>query len=146
MKRMLLAGFVVAIVAGAVMAEGDVIAERRQIMKGVGQAFYRDIGKMIKGQAPFDLAKAEASFVTIEAATKKMPGLFPDTSKTGGETKALPKIWEDKAAFDKGFATMQQSVAEAQNQTKDLVSLKAQFDIISKSCNGCHENFRAKLE
>jgi cytochrome c556 len=146
MKRMILAGFVVALVTGAGMAEGDVIAERQQIMKGVGQAFYRDIGKMIKGQAPFDLAKAKASFVTIEAAAKKMPGLFPDTSKTGGETKALPKVWEDKAIFDKGFVSLQQNVAEAQNQTTDLVSLKTQFDIVNKNCSGCHENFRAKLD
>jgi len=146
MKRMVLAIAALSVATGAVVAEGDVIAQRKQIMKGVGEAYYRDVGKMIKGQAPFDLAKAKASFATIEAAAKKMPGLFPDASKTGGETKALPKIWEDKATFDKGFVTLEKSAAAAQTEIKDPATLKTQFGIIGKSCDGCHENFRAKME
>ena len=146
MKRMVLAIVALSVATGAVVAEGDVIAQRRQIMKGVGEAYYRELGKMNKGQSPFELAKAKASFATIEAAAKKMPGLFPETSKTGGETKALPKIWEDKATFDNGFATLEKSAATAQTEVKDVATLKAQFGIIGKSCDGCHENFRAKME
>jgi cytochrome c556 len=145
MKRMVLAFVALSLATGAVVAEGDVIAQRKQTMKGVGEAYYRDLGKMIKGQTPFNEAKAKASFATIQAAAKKMPGLFPDTSKTGGETNALPKIWEDQATFEKGFATLGSSAATAQAEVKDLATLKTQFGVVGKSCDGCHENFRAKM-
>ena len=39
-----------------------------------------------------------------------MRPLFPDNSKTGGDTAALPAIWENKADFD---AKLTKFVAEA---------------------------------
>ena len=58
---------------------------------------------MLKGEAPYDNAVVQKSLATIADGSKKLPVLFPDTSKTGGDTAALPKIWEDKAAFDDPF-------------------------------------------
>jgi cytochrome c556 len=33
-------------------------------------------------------------------------GLFPDDSKTGGDTAALPLIWEKKSEFDAIFVKL----------------------------------------
>ena len=79
-------------------AQTDVIAQRRAIMKGVGQA-NADVVKIAKGEAPFDLAKVKALLSAAQEASAKMPALFPDNSKTG-DTAALPKVWQTKADFD----------------------------------------------
>jgi cytochrome c556 len=95
---------VVAFGATAVVAQQDPIAARQALMKANGKAA-GDITKMIKGEAPFDLATAKKSFATFEDAAAKMPALFPPNSKTGGDTTASPKIWESmddiKARFIK---------------------------------------------
>ena len=56
-----------------------------------------------------------------------MPGLFPDDSKSGGETTAAPKIWSDKAAFNAAFAKFEADSKAAQASVKDLDSFKAAF-------------------
>ena len=72
-------------------------------MKATGQQ--TAIGaKMVKGEEPFDLAKAKTIFATYQDSAAKMPGLFPDTAKSGGESTAAPKIWEDMADFKARFA------------------------------------------
>ncbi|MGC1901197.1 MAG: cytochrome c, partial [Pseudolabrys sp.] len=71
----------------AVSSQQDPIAARKAIMKSNGQAA-GSLAKMIKGEAPFDLPTAKKAFATFVDAAAKMPGLFPDNSKMGGETTA----------------------------------------------------------
>jgi cytochrome c556 len=92
---------VTAIGASAVLAQQDPIAARKALMKANGQSAGA-LAKMVKGEAPFDADAAKKSFATFEDAAAKMPNLFPDNSKTGGETAAAPKIWEDTADFSEG--------------------------------------------
>ena len=74
----------------------------------------------------------------------KAPALFPDNSKTGGDTAALPAIWENmgdvKGKFDKFGA----EAKAAQSSVKDLDSFKSAFGGLTKNCGGCHETYRAK--
>lgn len=89
--RLALAAAVVAAAATTVVAQSDPIAARKAIMKTTGQQ--TAIGaKMIKGEEPFDLNKAKAIFAEYQDAAAKMPGLFPDSAKSGGESTASPKI------------------------------------------------------
>jgi len=121
----------------------DPIAARKDLMKGVGgQA--RNGAQIVKGEVPFDLAKAKVIFATYASAAEKMPTLFPDNTKTGGETTAAPKIWEDKAGFAAGFAKFGKESKEAEASIKDLDSFKAAFGNVSKNCGSCHETFRVK--
>ena len=53
-----------------------------------------------------------------------MPDLFPDNSKTGGETAASPKIWEDTADFKAKFVKLGNDAKAASASVKDLDSLK----------------------
>lgn len=133
----------IALSATAVIAQSDPISERKQTMKGVGgQA--RIGAQMVKGDAPFDLAKAQAVFATYASAAAKMPSLFPDNSKTGGETTASPKIWEDMNGFKARFAKFGTEAKAAQASVKDLDSFKTAFGDMGKNCGGCHETFRIK--
>lgn len=134
---------VVALGATAVLAQQDPIAARRALMKANGQAAGA-LAKMVKGEAPFDQDTAKKSFAAFEDAAAKMPDLFPDNSKVGGETAAAPKIWEDMADFKAKFVKLGNDAKAAGASVKDVDSLKAAFSELAKNCNGCHEVYRLK--
>ncbi|HEY6755639.1 MAG TPA: cytochrome c [Pseudolabrys sp.] len=134
---------VVALGATAVLAQQDPIAARKALMKANGQGAGA-LAKMVKGEAPFDPAIAKKAFASFEDAAAKMPALFPDNSKTGGETAALPKIWEDMADFKARFVKLGNDAKTADASVKDLDSLKATFSELGKNCSGCHELYRLK--
>jgi cytochrome c556 len=128
-------------VQAAIPQNVDVIKERKQTMKDNGAATGSAV-KMLKGQTPFDLAGVQASLNTYIASAKKMPGLFPDDSKTG-DTKALPEIWANKSDVDARFAKLGQDAADALAAIKDQASFTATFPSVLKNCGGCHEKYRA---
>lgn len=133
----------IALGAYAAVAQVDAIATRKSTMKGVGDQ--TKIGaSMAKGEAPYDQAKAQAMFTSYVDAAAKMPDLFPDNSKTGGETAALPVIWEKMDDFKARFAKLGADAKAALTSVKDFDSFKATFTAITKNCGGCHENYRAK--
>ena len=126
----------------AVMAQSNPITERQQTMKAVGAAT-REGAAMAKGEAAFDAAKAQTIFKTYADAAKKMPGLFPDSSKTGGETTAAPKIWEDQAGFKAAFAKFETDAA-AGASVANLDGFRTAFGAATKNCGACHETYRIK--
>ena len=126
----------------AVTAQSNPIAERQQTMKAVGAAT-REGAAMAKGEAAFDAAKAQAIFKTYADAARKMPALFPDTSKTGGETTAAPKVWEDQAGFKAAFVKFE-SDAAAGAGVADLGGFRSAFGAATKNCGACHEVYRIK--
>lgn len=143
MKRFLAAAAAIAIGATAVMAQSDPIAARKAMMKKVGEAG-APVGKIAKGESPFDLAVVQTALKTMQEAAKTMPALFPDNSKTGGDTAALPHIWETKADFDARWAKLGKDAADAEAKIKDEATFKAAFPEVTKNCGGCHELNRAK--
>ncbi len=69
----------------------------------------------------------------------------PDNSKIGGDTAALPAIWENKADFEARLAKFGTAAKEAEGKVKDLDGLKATWAGFAKdNCGGCHEKYRAK--
>ncbi len=142
MKRTVLA--VVALALGAtVVAAQDPIAARKAAMKNNGDQ--AKIGTaMAKGEAPFDLAKAQAVFAAYADAATKVKDLFPDTAKTGGDTAADPRIWENKADFEAKLVKFGSDAKDAQAKVKDEASFKDTFAAVQKNCGGCHETYRVK--
>jgi cytochrome c556 len=134
----------VALGVSIAVAQQDVIKERKDIMKGNGDE--AKIGAaMVKGEQPFDLAAAQKVFATFADAATKMPDLFPDNSRTGEDTAALPKIWEDMADFKARFVKFGEDAKTAQASVKDLDGFKVAFANIGRNdCGGCHQLYRAK--
>jgi cytochrome c556 len=134
----------VALGVSVAVAQQDVIKERKDIMKANGDQ--AKIGAaMMKGEQPFDQAAAQKIFATFADAAAKMPSLFPDNSKTGEDTAALPKIWEDMADFKARFVKFSDDAKAAESSVKDLDSFKTAFGNIGKNdCGGCHQIYRAK--
>ena len=144
MIRAVFAVAAIALGVGVAIAQQDPIAERKALMKANGdQAKFG--AAMMKGEAPFELDKAKKVFTTFGDAAAKMPSLFPDTSKTGGDTAADPKIWESMDDFKARFAKLGTDAKEAVSKVTDLDSFKAAFGNIGKNdCGGCHEHYRVK--
>ena len=127
----------------AAVAQQDPIAARKALMKTQG-AQTAQAAKFMKGEEPFDLAKAQALFTKLAETADAAPALFPDTSKTGGETASLPAIWEKMDDFKARFAKLSADAKAAAASTKDEASFKAAFPGVAQSCGGCHELYRAK--
>jgi cytochrome c556 len=144
MFRTVFAVAAIALFAGAAIAQQDPIAARRALMKANGDQ--AKIGaSMMKGETPFDLDKARKVFAAFEDAAAKAPALFPDNSKTGGETAADPKIWENMDDFKARLAKLGTDAKDAIAKVSDLDSFKAAFGAIGKNdCGGCHEKYRIK--
>ena len=140
--RTMLAALAVGLSVGAVVAQSDPIAARKALMKGNNDNA-RIAVQMMRGQQPFDAAKVEAAFAQWAETAQKLPGLFPEDSKTGGKTLATPKIWQNKKDFDEKAAAFAKSVAENRDKAKSsLDGLKAAIPVVGKACDNCHEDYR----
>jgi cytochrome c556 len=100
------------------------------------------LNKMVRGENPFDAAKVNAAFAQWEETAQKIPNLFPEPPKAGQETRALPKIWENKADFEAKIAAFAKAVADNKDKAKTLDELKVAFPSVNTACNNCHEPYR----
>src|SRR5581483_5548713 len=136
------AALVVAFGATAVVAQSDAIAARKELMKE-NDKNAKVVIAMVRGRQPFDPAKVDAAFAQWAETAQKFPGLFPDNSKAGGKTRALPKIWQAKADFDAKAAAFGKAVAENRDKAKaSLDGLKAAIPVVGNTCDSCHELYR----
>ena len=75
---------------------------------------------------------------------KKLLDYFPDNTKEGFKTEALPSIWENKDEFN---ALMQKAsddmikLAKAIDTAEDLRAI--QKELMWNNCSACHNRFRA---
>jgi cytochrome c556 len=137
-----LAGIAVACGTSAVIAQSNPIQARQALMKANGRNA-GVVARMVKGQDPFDPAKVDAAFAQWAETAQKLPGLFPDDSKTGDKTRAAPKIWQAKADFDAKAAAFGKVVADNRDSAKaSLDGLKVAVAAVGKACGNCHEDYR----
>jgi cytochrome c556 len=142
MIRGMLVVAALAVGVAAAAAQQDPIKARQELMKS-NSAQARVGAAMVKGDTPFDLAKAKAIFTTYESNSEKLKGLWPAGSDKG-DTKASPKIWQDKAGFDGELAKFASLAKAASASVTDLDSFKTQFGAIGKECGACHQTYRLK--
>jgi len=143
MLRIVLAIVAIAFAVAAATAQSDPIAARQALMKNNGRQ--GKVGSdMIRGKIPFDLAKAQAIFGSFIDAANKMPNLFPEKSKTGGDTSASPEIWQHMDDVKARFEKLAAESKAAQASIKDLDGFKAAYRNVAQICDGCHEHYRVK--
>jgi len=131
-----------AFAASAVIAQSDPIAARKALMKGNDDGA-KVVVPMMRGRVPFDGAKVEPVFAQWAETARKLPGLFPPGSETGGRTHASPKVWQNKADFDAKAADFGKAVADNRTQAAaSLDGLKAAVAAVGKACDNCHEDYR----
>ncbi len=104
------------------------------------------IGRMVKGQAPYDQAEAVKRAEAVAFASGLPWEAFGKGTETGGDTRALPEIWQHMDKFKSAQDRLQSESAKLVQAAKsgDLGQLKSQFGATAKACSACHDDFRRK--
>jgi cytochrome c556 len=143
-------GFVVALVSvfsmtAAVAQNVAVIKQRQDALKAMGKAVKEPV-MMFKGEAEFDLVKVQAALKVMQEKAAILPTLFPDDSKVGEDTEALPAIWENKADVESRFKKLGEDAKKAEAGITDQASFETQFKDVMGNCGGCHKKYRKEKE
>ncbi|WP_029002598.1 c-type cytochrome [Azorhizobium doebereinerae] len=142
MRFALLAAVLVPLAATAVVAQTNVIKDRQAIMKDIGDQT-KVAGAMVKGEAPYDAAKAAAIFKTYTDGAAKFGALFTEGSNVG-ETKAAPAIWSDRAGFDAALAKFKADVAANVDKVGTEAGFKAAMAAVGEDCAACHRAYKLR--
>ena len=132
--------------AAAASAADDPIATRIALMKDNGGAI--GVGAaMAKGELEYDPVKAALAMRTVHSTILAFPAFFPEGSESGGETRALPAIWQNKADFDQKASELQALAAAAmETPPASLDEFRSTFAAVTRTCGGCHELYRAEKD
>lgn len=136
MKRLLV--IILALMASTfVQAQADELSERRELMKSISGYM-----KILKGQTQtFDANIVATEATKIAETFEALKSLFDE--KGTGETFAKDAIWDDFDAFLAGLNASMEAAQTAGTST-DIDMFNANFKKLSRSCGGCHRNFRVK--
>ena len=91
-----------------------------------------------------DFDEAKKLMLEMSENYKKLLTMFPENTKEGFKTEALPSIWENKDEFN---ALMQKAsddmikLAKAIDTAEDLRAV--QKELMWNNCSACHNRFRA---
>ena len=89
----------------------------------------------------------EAKILMIEMSNnyKRLLDLFPENSKVGFKTEALPSIWENKNEFDllmRKASNNMIKLTSVIDETQDMKAVLGKY--MWSSCKSCHSKFRAE--
>jgi cytochrome c556 len=127
------------VIASQAGAAGNPVEERQGLMKQQGQIM-KEGGALL---ATFDAAKAKTLMGNLSSSADKLHALYPASSKDAPRTEALPKIWENKADFDKRLTELSKLAKDAGGATT-ADAYKPAYMAIGKACKDCHDQYRAK--
>ena len=88
----------------------------------------------------------EAKILMIEMSNnyKKLLDLFPENSKVGFKTEALPSIWENKDEFNLLMTKASSNMIELTSVIDGAEDVRATLGkYMWSSCKSCHLKFRA---
>jgi cytochrome c556 len=148
MPRVLpLALLLVALAPAAISAEPapeDVVKYRHSLFHTMG-AQLMDIGMITKGKAGTSADLLGHAIVLNETA-KIVGHAFPKGTGQAevADSRALPKIWDDAAAFDAAWKLLVTESGELVKiaKRKDVEGVGVQLGKVGAACGGCHESFR----
>jgi cytochrome c556 len=140
MRLALFAAAAIAAGVSVAAAQGDVIAQRKDAMKAVGQAT-APIGPMLRGERPFDIAAVQNALNLYSRTAKAAPALWPAGSGTG-DTRTLPAVFTEKDKFNSLFASWDAASTAALATIKDEASFKTEMPKVLAACGACHQPYR----
>lgn len=148
MKRMVLGVGVLLLGTAAVLGQQDLAVSQQNLMKAMGKNA-GVLGKMVKGETPYDQAAVDAALKGIETDSTKIASTFAKDPKEGvpdDNYGPSPKIWQNKADFDAKVPPLAKAVKDSEGKIKDAATLKVAFEEIGGKCKGCHDDYRVKLK
>ena len=92
-----------------------------------------------------DIDEAKKLMIEMSVNYKRLIDLFPENSKVGFGTEALPSIWENKDEFNLLMTKASNNMIELTSvidRTEDVKATLGKY--MWSSCKSCHSKFRAE--
>ena len=122
-----------------------IVMERMMAMKSMGDGM-KSISNMVRGKSPMDAGKLKQSAVAIKKHALDIPKMFPEGS-IKGPSEAIPAIWKNWSEFEEHAKKLAEFAGKVEALTSsDPADIKPLFVGMSKTCSGCHQDFRKKKE
>jgi len=118
----------------------EIIKERKSIFS----KNYKT-AKRVQGLASNrDIDEAKKLMIEMSDNYKRLLDLFPENSKVGFKTEALPAIWENKDEFNLLMTKASSNMIELMSSIDETEDMKATLGkYMWSSCKSCHSKFRA---
>jgi len=118
----------------------EIIKERKSIFSKNYKTAKRVQGLASNG----DIDEAKKLMIEMSNNYKRLLDLFPENSKEGFETEALPSIWENKDEFNLLMTKASSNMIELTSVVDEAEDMKATLGkYMWSSCKSCHSKFRA---
>jgi len=119
----------------------DIIKERKSIFSKNYKTAKRVQGLASSG----DIDEAKKLMIEMSDNYKRLLDLFPENSKVGFKTGALPSIWENKDEFNLLMTKASSNMIELTTVIDGAEDVKATLGkYMWSSCKSCHSKFRAE--
>ena len=119
----------------------EIIKERKSIFSKNYKTAKRVQGLASNG----DIDEAKKLMIEMSDNYKRLLDLFPENSKTGFKTEALPSIWENKDEFNLLMTKASSNMIELTSVIDETEDVKATLGkYMWSSCKSCHSKFRAE--
>jgi cytochrome c556 len=145
--------FVKALMIGAVLTAGAAYAQaertdpnaiaRSELMKMQGMNA-GILGKMAKGEEPYDLAKAEAAKASLIETAGKIEATFMEQGAADPASRAKPEIWANWDDFLMKAKALGDGVAALDVASAE--SIGAGMAAIGGACMECHKLYQLPKE
>ncbi len=142
MRVALIAALLVPLAATVVVAQTDLIAARKAVMKDIGDQT-KVAGAMVKGDVAYDAAKAAIIFKSYTDGAAKFGSMFPAGTETG-DTKAAPAIWSDRAGFDAALTKFKADIAANVGNIGTEAGFKTAMAAVGDNCRTCHQTYKLR--
>ena len=138
---LVLAAGVLTAAAAERRADADQLIAARQAGFKLQGAVFGGMKAVIDARG--DVKTQASAAAAIAGWARAVPGLFPAGSD-GGTTKALPKVWSDRAGFEKAAATLDAEAGKLATLAKagDQPGFAAQWQVVRGACSACHDSYR----
>ena len=119
----------------------EIIKERKSIFSKNYKTAKRVQGLASNG----DMDEAKKLMIEMSDNYKRLLDLFPENSKVGFRTEALPSIWENKDEFNLLMTKASSNMIELTTVIDESEDTKATLGkYMWSSCKSCHSKFRAE--
>ena len=119
----------------------EIIKERKSIFS----KNYKTAKRVNSLASNGDIDEAKKLMIEMSDNYKRLLDLFPENSKVGFKTEALPAIWENKDEFNLLMTKASSNMIELTSVIDETEDMKATLGkYMWSSCKSCHSRFRAE--
>lgn len=126
----------------------DMVKERQQTMKKLGGGMGA-VAKFVKNEGGTQEDAAKGAEAVLAVAKLDAKAVFPTGTAVGvGDSAAKPELWQNWSAAEEKWKAMQPAAMKLAEAIKggDRAQIGQALGATSKTCGGCHEDFRVKKQ